>query len=187
MALSFKGRTPTAPFEVKAGSPSSALAQHPSKTGYGCYGCYGQPIFFKAVRTAKAVLVVLVPKCARRPRSLRALPKEAATAATWHRGCSSSSDVGEAISEVVAEWRQSFGRSQVSQDRAGDFQCATDTWAPFTRIDELWHNWRAGSYGPVTLAQVVKSSADQKDLREAFKLFPDQGATSCCNIQCFVS
>lgn len=126
---------------------------------------------------AATLLVFLVPKCARkcsRTSHIRqALPKEVEGEATWHRGCSSSSDMHQAIVEVIEEWRHSFGGSKVIDTPTTS---ATSSWAPFSRIDELWHNWRAGAFGPMTLGEVIKSSADHKDLREAFKLFPDQGA-----------
>lgn len=191
MALA-SGRT-APPFEVRnVRSPVCwAIAQQNLKwCSSATSACYGQNIS-KSVRVLVGSLVVLVPKCAKSSRCRccgsirRAVPKATETAenseaereAAWHRGCSSSSDMAEAISEVVAEWQQSFGRSQVgqvleaTQGSQGDFR-----WAPFTKIAELWHNWRAGAFGPITLAQVVKTSADQADLREAFKLFPDQGA-----------
>ena len=203
MALA-SGRT-APPFEVRnVRSPVCwAIAQQNLKwCSSATSACYGQNIS-KSVRVLVGSLVVLVPKCAKSSRCRccgsirRAVPKATETAenseaereAAWHRGCSSSSDMAEAISEVVAEWQQSFGRSQVgqvleatqgSQGSQGDFR-----WAPFTRIAELWHNWRAGAFGPITLAQVVKSSADQADLREAFKLFPDQGAAFRVGKDCY--
>ena len=186
MALA-SGRT-APPFEVRnVRSPVCwAIAQQNLKwCSSATSACYGQNIS-KSVRVLVCSLVVLVPKCAKSSRCRccgsirRAVPKATETAenseaereAAWHRGCSSSSDMAEAISAVVAEWQQSFGRSQVgqvleaTQGSQGDFR-----WAPFTRIAELWHNWRAEAFGPITLAQVVKTSADQADLREAFKLF----------------
>lgn len=142
----------------------------------------------RPVVTVAGTASLLAPKIAARCRGARATcrsgtgtapgtaPTETAEAetATWHRGCSSSADLDEAIAEVVHEWQQSMGRPRFVE--ADEVEVAS-TWAPFSRIDELWHNWRAGAFGPITLGQVIKSSADQKDLREAFKLFPDQGRT----------
>ena len=129
MALA-SGRT-APPFEVRnVRSPVCwAIAQQNLKwCSSATSACYGQNIS-KSVRVLVGSLVVLVPKCAKSSRCRccgsirRAVPKATETAenseaereAAWHRGCSSSSDMAEAISEVVAEWQQSFGRSQVGQ------------------------------------------------------------------------
>jgi len=100
----------------------------------------------------------------------------------WYSARSSNSAMEIAVAEAVASWRAALLEEgmQLPQEGAG---CAerphADDLAPFEEVSAVWHAWRSGSYGNVTLAQAVKLhsfSMEKLDaaaaLVAAFKLGP---------------
>lgn len=102
-------------------------------------------------------------------------------AQSWHCAQSSSPDIDHAIAEVLSEWRASFGRPTVpalGTPASDDTNAvAEEPPVPFSDVQQAWHDWRAGACGPVALVDVVRSRCSANEgLREAFELFPDNGA-----------
>lgn len=94
----------------------------------------------------------------------------------WHTAKSSAASVHDAISAVLHDWRSNVSGA-VLQELQRQWNAKTSSQvcpAQFEDVSKVWHDWRAGGFGDLTLAEVVAAQdVNVPGLREAFMLLPD--------------
>mmetsp|Transcript_35199 Transcript_35199/g.64285 ORF Transcript_35199/g.64285 Transcript_35199/m.64285 type:complete len:694 (+) Transcript_35199:69-2150(+) len=118
----------------------------------------------------------------RLPTSLRATAGEAAPSAPrikWYSARSRLEVAEEAVTEAVGKWRTDLAADAMPIPEASQWieRIAPEQYPAFEEVAKVWHDWRARSYGDISLAQALQTGAaaqgsNASALQAVFQLGP---------------